>query len=477
MLSAVFRDVCLLDCTRPVLVGVSGGADSVFLLEAFIHAGYPVIVAHLDHGLRPEAPLEARFVQQLAETHHLTFVTRRVDTGTYAEEHALTTEEAARLLRYRFLFQQATLHKAQAVAVGHTADDQVETILLHLVRGSGLSGLRGMAYRSLPNAWSEDIPLVRPLLGLWREQILAELQREQIAFVQDASNLDVQYFRNRIRQELIPLLRTYNPAIKKLLWQMAEVLQEDYALLEAMTEAAWKDCLEIEGEGYLCLSKASFRSQPLSLQRRLIRRAVHRLQNRVQDMDYAMTARALRLIAEGKSGKRVDLTACTTLELEGKYIWVKTWKANLPDQEYPQLESHTLRQLSVPGELTLGRGWHLSAQVLASAEVFQQAFTNSNPFQAFLNLDAVQTPLLLRPRRPGDHLAPLGMGGRHIKLSDLMINHKIPRRARDRWPVILSGEEIVWVPGCQISHTARVKKGTKQIVLLTLQRGTPANSR
>jgi tRNA(Ile)-lysidine synthase len=190
---SALKEKCLLDPGLPVLVGVSGGPDSLCMLDMLHQLGYPVIVAHLDHSLRAESAQEAEQLRQLAQSIGLTFVLERNDVDSYATSHSLSIEEAAREARYQFLFEQARQHQAQAVAVGHTANDQVETVLMHLLRGSGLPGLRGMSYRSLPNPWSKNIPLVRPLLGVWREEILAHLEQNGLVPTLDASNLDTRF--------------------------------------------------------------------------------------------------------------------------------------------------------------------------------------------------------------------------------------------------------------------------------------------
>ena len=193
------QNECLIEAGRPLVVGVSGGPDSLCLLDLLRRSGCQVVVAHLDHGLRAEAAQDADTVAGLAKRFGLPYVQGQVDTRAYAEAHSLSIEEAARVLRYRFLFEQARQHAAQAVAAGHTADDQVETVLMHLLRGAGLVGLKGMAYRMLPNPWSSEIALLRPLLGVWRSQVIEYCEEHALQPVLDRTNLDTTYFRNRLR--------------------------------------------------------------------------------------------------------------------------------------------------------------------------------------------------------------------------------------------------------------------------------------
>ena len=215
MLETVFRDQCGLDPNRPVLAGVSGGPDSLCLLDILHTAGYRVIVAHFNHQLRPEADQEADSVSARARSLGLPFASACADVRAYAGAHRLSLEEAARMLRYQFLFASARKYEAQAVAVGHTADDQVETVLMHFLRGAGLAGLKGMEYRTLLPVFDQQIPLVRPLLSLWRADTEAYCREHALQPHYDVSNTDQAFFRNRLRHALLPELEKYNPRVKE----------------------------------------------------------------------------------------------------------------------------------------------------------------------------------------------------------------------------------------------------------------------
>ena len=167
-IESIFRDTCQLTPDRNILVGVSGGPDSLCLMEALRQVGYPIIVAYFNHRLRPDSEIEANALEKTVARKMVSSVFEEGDVRGYAESEGLSIEEAARTLRYRFLFEQARAYEAQAVAVGHTADDQVETVLMHFLRGAGLTGLKGMSYRAFLPAFDENIPVVRPLLDVWR---------------------------------------------------------------------------------------------------------------------------------------------------------------------------------------------------------------------------------------------------------------------------------------------------------------------
>ncbi len=465
------RRQCQIVPSETVVVGVSGGPDSLCLLDVLHRLEVPVVVAHLNHGLRPDAVTDALRVQEFAESCGLPFALGEQDVAGYAESQGLSVEESARKLRYRFLFAKAEEYGAQAVAVGHTADDQVETVLMHLLRGAGLSGLKGMQVRSLPNAWSKDIPLIRPLLDVWREDILGYLSDQELKPLMDRTNLDVTLFRNRLRHELIPYLESYNPAVSQIVWRMAEVLSADYEVLEKVIDEAWRACLIDQASGYVALDFEEVRRKSLGLQRQIFRRSIAGLRPGLRDIDFESVERGLEFLNNPPSTKQIDLIAGLRLLLEGDRLYVATWETDLPVPLWPQLPDGSERELPVPGELALRGVWRLKASVIGEVENAQaQAHANTNPYQAFLDMDKLSDPLKVRARRPGDRFQPLGMEGHSLKLADFMVNVKLPRRVRSYWPVVWAGDEIVWVSGLRLSHPFRLTEDTRRVVRLSLLR-------
>ena len=205
-IATIFRDNCKLTRDRPILVGVSGGPDSLCLMESLRQEGYSVIVAHFNHQLRPDSDVEANSLEKTVSRKNIPSIFDSGDVRGYAESEGLSIEEAAREMRYRFLFEQARDCNAQALAVGHTADDQVETVLMHFLRGAGLTGLKGMTYRSFLPAFDERMPIVRPLLDIWREETVVFCAANGLRPYYDPSNDSLNFLRNRIRHLLIPHL-------------------------------------------------------------------------------------------------------------------------------------------------------------------------------------------------------------------------------------------------------------------------------
>jgi tRNA(Ile)-lysidine synthase len=468
-LNQILREECQLDPAKPILVGVSGGPDSLCTLDVLERCGYSPVVAHFNHKLRPEADAESEVIRQLAEKRNLPFIKGEIDVRTLAEKGHQSIEEAARNARYRFLFTTADRVVAQAVAVGHSADDQAETVLMHLLRGAGLDGLSGMVIRALPNAWSEQIPLVRPLLGVWRAQIIEYCQEQGFDPIIDSTNQDLTFFRNRIRHELLPNLESYNPSIRKVLWRTAEVLRGDMELVNQAVDTAWQECLVSEGSNYVVIDPQPASQQPLSVQRHLIRRAIASLRPGLRDIGFNTVEQVRKYFQDSQPPAEIDLIAGLKLLSEPGRIWLAEWETDIPSSEWPQILEEVL--LPIPGAFDLPNGWRLTVEKVTTTNITRsQAQNNFDPYQAWIDAKHIQEPLIVRPRREGDRFLPFGMDGHSIKISDFMINEKLPRRARRSWPLVCCAEQIVWVPGYRLAHPFCITDSTTQAVQLKLMR-------
>lgn len=467
----ILQERCFLDHNQLTLVAVSGGPDSLCLLDLLGELSYPLIVAHLDHSLRPESREEAEVVRKLAVKMGKKFILGKEDVQQFAITNQLSLEEAAREMRYRFLFRIAEQNAVQAVAVGHNADDQVETVLMHLLRGAGLPGLRGMSFYGLPNPWSQQIPLIRPLLGTWREEILDYVSVRGLSPVMDASNLDTQFYRNRLRHELIPYLEDYNPGVRQRLWQMADVLGEEDNLIQKMVDQAWKVCVQEETPAYIAFDLRTLAVQASGVQRRLLRRAIQQLRPGMRNLDYRAITLAQSFIHTPSSSSKINLIANLRLQQEAEKLWLADWDVSLPEENWPQVCQVMPIKLSIPGEIELSDNWVLQAEILKhSAVALDLIQNNPNPYLAWLDLETLELPIMVRNRRPGDRFQPLGMGGKSMKVADYMLNTKLARRARAGWPLVFSKDQIAWVPGYQVGEPYRVHDGTKNVLRLSLQR-------
>ncbi|MDH5508173.1 MAG: tRNA lysidine(34) synthetase TilS [Anaerolineae bacterium] len=456
--------------TRALVVGVSGGPDSIALAHILKRLEYRIVAAHLDHGLRSESAEDEAAVQQFAAKLGVDYRNARIDVGSYAADNGLSVEEAARILRYEFLFEVAEEYEAQAVATGHNADDQVETVLMHMIRGAGLSGLRGMQPRQMLAAWSTERPVVRPLLTVWRDDILAYCNQEGIKPVFDQSNLDQTFFRNRLRHELIPDLESYNPAIKRVIWRMGRALSGDYAALGEIVQEAWEDCVLEQGAGYTAFSREKFVNKHEGVRRGLARKAMATLRPNLRDIDFEAVERFVHFAIDPPRSQQQDLIAGLRLIMEGERVWVAAWEADLPQMGWPQISSKS-EKLGVPGELRLPGGWLLTAGVVdMDEESREKALANADPFCGWLDGKQIGDWLTVRSRQTGDRFQPLGMDGSAVKLSDFLINVKMPRRARDGWPLVFAGEQLVWVPGYRSGEGLRIRPTSQRVVKLSLAR-------
>jgi tRNA(Ile)-lysidine synthase len=468
MLKTILLDHCGLDPAKPILAGVSGGPDSLCLLGILQEAGYRVIVAHFNHQLRPEAEMEASSVSERARLLGLPFVSDRADVRDFAQKQSLTLEEAGRLLRYRFLFAEARQLAAQAVAVGHTADDQVETVLMHFLRGAGLSGLKGMEYRTVLPIFDPLIPLVRPLLSLWRADTESYCRVHNLEPYFDASNSDQTYFRNRLRLALIPELEKYNPRFKESLLRTTRSLQSDHAELQEVLESAWKEIVVKSGKTWVEFDQPGLASLSHGLRRNLIRRAADQLRPESRDFGFDALEKAASF-AGSPTGKQMDFASGLYLFTEKGKTYLAAFEADLPFAQWPQIgQLSTLNQK----QLDLGNGWFLTKE---ETSLKKEGWSKSSDnWSAWLDADRLPAEnLVIRPRRTGDAFSPLGMGGQTIKIKDFYINLKIPRRARLNWPLVCAGKQVVWVVGYRIAHPFRITEETKHILHLEINKLPP----
>ncbi|HLO27504.1 MAG TPA: tRNA lysidine(34) synthetase TilS [Anaerolineales bacterium] len=474
-IQSILRDQCGLSADHSVVAGVSGGPDSLCLMNVLRKAGYHVIVAHFNHKLRPDSDTDANLVEQTAARLNLVSVIANGDVRAFAEKEKLSIEEAARLMRYRFLMQQAHRFQAQAVAVGHTADDQVETVLMHFIRGAGLAGLKGMSYRTIIHMFDPEIPVVRPLLDMWREETVVYCAANGFRPRHDPSNASLDFFRNRLRHLLIPTLESYNPRFREVVWRTSRSLAGDYEVLSNALEQAWKACVIQENPGLIIFESGAMTKHTVGLQRNLIQRAIERIHPDELDVSYATLERAANFIADpdGKRRIRMDLIGGIHLLREGSLIYVVAGNVTLPIERWPQIpdESNTI-PLKIPCQVRLSGGWKLNCERWNMASLaMEQAHANDDPFQVWVDAKGIADALELRVRQDGDRFEPLGMDGHEMKISDFFINVKLPQRARDRWPLLCVGERVIWVPGYRPAHPFRLTEETRQVLYFSMTRG------
>ena len=487
-----------------VVVGVSGGPDSVTLLHVLQRLAdsldLTVHVAHLHHGIRnTDADADADFVAALAEAWGLPCTIERIDVPAVAAEQKIALEEAARRARYTFLHQVAQQTSALRIAVGHNADDQSETVLMHLLRGTGPAGLRGMLPATplrdyhLLTPCPKPVPemkLIRPLLSIPRTDIEAYCAEQQLSTRFDRSNLDTTFFRNRLRHEVLPYLAQINPGFAQNLRHLAEVVRADYDLLHEFVSVAWDTLLIKSTPDLLVFNLEGWRTQPLAIQRAIIRRAAYNLRHSLRDVSFVHVEDAVRIAQQGTTGAQATLPHGLRLTIDYETFTIAGEEevtrnlANLPP-ESPWLMPGSTIPLPVPAEIDLPNGWHLHIQEAPHWNL--EAITNNcNPLVAWMDADALgenaggasdpgdevsvtdsrAIGAILRTRQRGDLFQPLGMHQATVRLSDLLINTKIPRSWRDYVPLVEANGHILWVVGVRLSETALVRPDTRRVVYL-----------
>jgi tRNA(Ile)-lysidine synthase len=467
--AAALKARCGIGAAAKIVVGVSGGADSLCLMHVLRQLGHEVIVAHFDHKLRPGSDREARAVAKTAARLSLPFVEAAADIRAEARQKGMSLEDAARHARYTFLLDQARRHDAQAVAVAHTADDQIETMLMHLIRGSGLDGLAGMAYRTVLVEFHPSIPVVRPLLGVWKDATLGYCEASGLVPAHDPSNDSVEFFRNRVRHQLIPSLEAYNPQIRRALLQTAELLSDDQAFLAAKIQADWDKTVVHQMPAYVSFDGERLAQLERAEQRYVLRLALRHICPGLET-GYGMLNRAASFAAD-ISRMREALSPEITLIREGPLFHVCRDDEVLPTDAWPQLSSDRAPvSVTVPALIRLPGGWQLTSEVCAEIQAAIQQRNDPDPYQVWLDAESLPAALELRTPRAGDRFRPLGLDGHSQKLSDFFVNAKVPRRARRSWPLLCHGDLILWIPGFRPAEEFRIRAETRQAFHFSLRK-------
>nr|WP_126429257.1 tRNA lysidine(34) synthetase TilS [Brevibacillus marinus] len=445
----------LLSPGETIVVGVSGGVDSAALLHVLwslnraYRYGWTLHVVHLNHGFRgEEAEADADYVKQLCDQLAIPCHLFAENVALYMREHGKGAQEAGRERRYALFCQVALAVGATKVAVAHQADDQVETILFHLLRGSGLRGLAGMPVRR----WlvPEKVEIVRPLLGVFREELERYCKQAGLEPRLDRSNLSRKYKRNKLRLDVLPLLAEINPRYREHLLRLAALAKDDERYLHRLSLDRLEQLVISRQEQHIVVDGNKFQSCDLALQRRLIPLILSYLSRQTEWSSQHVEA-VLRVICGEHPSASVHLPDNLVVKRMYQYIhFVK-------DRHNEQRAVDYCYPLAVPG-----RTWVDECGAWFTAEWR----TGTPDWQALSAFDAVfaadevaDQTLWVRNRRNGDRIALLGLSGTK-KLKELLIDLKVPKDWRDRLPLVAAGDRILWVPGIRRSRHALVGKRT-----------------
>lgn len=444
-----------------LLVAVSGGADSVALLQQ-LHDfrrehRWHLTVAHLNHGIRGmSAGQDARFVTAMAQRLRVSCVVGKTRVPALAKRRGISLEMAAREARYAFLTRTARKVKANIIVTAHTADDQVETILLKLLRGAGRGGLSGIAGQSQVGG----IPLVRPLLGVARVDIEASLRARNIEWREDESNRDTTFLRNRIRHELIPVLeRDFNPRVREVLLRSREVLQAEDEWMDDLAMAILEDCtgkMVMAGQE---LSAERLGQHPLAARRRVIRLWLVRQGIPEAILDFDGVRRIDAALVRGQGSETIELAAGWRVQRE--YDRLKVMSPTAAGHRGGQNPRRF--RVKVPGTTVVAE---LGVQITVTQApgLVRDRGQGVGVLPACASLNAgtwAGRSLWIRLHREGDRIAPYGMTGNR-KIQDILVDAKIPRMNRPAVVVLDCDGSVIWLPGYRIARDWAVENRAEQ---------------
>ncbi|UNC90718.1 tRNA lysidine(34) synthetase TilS [Candidatus Contubernalis alkaliaceticus] len=449
-----------------VLVAVSGGPDSVCLLHILNKLSGPLnlklFVFHLDHQLRGESSCqESQFVKQLAENLGIPSYNESFNVSRYRRITGLSLQDAARKVRLRLLARTAEKIDASKVALGHNSDDQVETILMRLLRGTGAGGLAGMSLMDdFPG--KNQISIIRPLLETSRQEIEEYCRENHLSYCIDPSNLKPVYQRNKIRLKLIPYLEEqYNPGIKEVLLNMSRSLARENSFMEQQACWVFSDVLLEHTSDRVVLEGSHIMNLHPALQWRILRMALERLKGNLTEVEYKHLEAILEMLVRGSPHG--------SLSLPGNVIIKKSYSRLLFLKNYQEKAKKLLKKvmIQVPGITAVPE---LNLKIQAEIKNKDGLPWPPDPKkEAYLDYDRVMRPLYLVLRWPGARFKPLGLKGSK-KVKDFLIDQKVPLEERDKVPLIIGGTDILWIVGIRVSHPCRLTEKTQKVLVLTAKK-------
>lgn len=443
---------------KRLVVAVSGGPDSLAMLYALHRIkgdlNVTLHVGHLDHQLRgDDSAADGLFVAEISERLGIACTVETVDVLGFQRERRRSLEAAAREVRYGFLARIAKQVGADAIVLGHTSDDHVETVLMHIIRGSGLQGLRGIQAVLERRIDGTDVTLFRPILNLSKQDTVDYCRALNLEPRLDESNLSVQMTRNKVRHELVPLLQRINPVFKESLIRLSRIADDAGTIIDRAVDVAWSDVAML-GEDGVVLDRSKFRELDKGTQAHIVMRALSLIRGNIQDIERGHVENSVDLIT-GSTGTELHLADGIRLTAEGDSVMLYRKGGHHVAAPLPGLETSPIR---VPGMTVVG-GWKITAKFVSGLPATSSA--EKLPFApdglaARFGSGVDASSIVIRTRKPGDRFQPLGMSGTK-KLKDFFIDEKIPSGWRDRVPLLVTPRGIGWVVGWRIAEWAKVR--------------------
>ena len=453
---------------RRLVVAVSGGPDSLAMLHA-LHClrdelDLALHVAHLDHWLRGEdSAADAEFVARTCASLGVDCTVEDADVPAFQREHRMSLEEAAREARYRFLAQVSERVGADAVALGHTSDDQVETVLMNIIRGSGLRGLRGMLPTSKRQIVASNLTLLRPLLNLSKHDTITYCKALDLAPRTDESNLSTEMTRNRVRLELLPILRELNPAFGDAVLRLSRNADDALAVVDKFVGETWSNIIAEEGES-IRIDREKFRELDAALRTHLIIRVLSHVKGDAQGIGRVHFEDATRTVLDSP-GTQLHLPGGLRLAVEQRaahiYVEEDSFATNLFEAS----------PLTVPGVTTAGE-WRITTERIKTPSGNRHLEESEQSREELVERFGRRVDLAslaVRSRAPGDKFQPLGMAGTK-KLKDFMIDEKVPNSQRDSVPLVVTSRGIAWVVGWRIAEWAKIDDDDSECLEITVER-------
>ena len=447
-----------------LLVAVSGGPDSVALLS-LLHRllrswRLTLTVVHCNYGLRgAESDGDESFVSIFCWERQLSLVIHRPTLVKRRQRSSL--QATARDARYDFMKQLAHEVGADCIAVGHTANDQAETLLMWMLRGAGMAGLAGMSY-------AREDRIIRPLLAATREEVVAYLDHEGLTYRRDSSNEKPLYHRNRIRKELLPVITRLAPAAVRVLQRQADLLREDEYFLEGVTSDLVRTLVSHDSRGVQRVDRQAFIELPVALQRRFVRAILQTYDEEGRASSLRVVESVRRVLLKGRSGVRLSLKQVLVITDQGSVRFSPTkGKDHKHETDSGQGKREAL-PLPVPSTVYWsGTNQQIHVQLMTrhAAEEMGRA-----PFQGLVLFDAdrFSEPLSVRAWQAGDRFSPYGMKGKSKKLQDFFTDRKVARHERGKVPLLVAPEGILWVVGMRQDERFVVRGGTARCLVVSV---------
>lgn len=431
----------LVEKNDTIIIGASGGPDSQFLIYLFnqIKEEYNlnIILAHLNHLHRKEASFDENLVKETGQKLGMKVEIKRASMDDFAKANKVSAEDAGRRLRYDFFNKLADTNKNSKIAVAHNMDDQAETMLFRMIRGTGLDGLAAMDYK--------NGRIIRPILSFQKLEILAYLDQNNIAYTIDATNLENDYTRNYIRNEIFPRLEQINSSAKANFFNLSDLIKDDLEIIDEIIIDLYKSTVVNESDTYIKFDREKFENLSYNKKARLIRKAIFKLKGELKDFSKENIDEFIGLF-DLNTGKKV---------IKDDIVFIKNYRSY--DLKLKSKEKVPNSIIS----LDLGQEIDFNGIKIRASSVLEKNSKDKNI--GYFDLDKISFPLTVRTRRNGDRFKPLGMN--HIKkLKDFFIDQKIDKNIRDEVPIILSNDEIIWLAGHRISEDYKVSNKTKNIL-------------